>query len=271
MMRKIDSLEELKEIQLNILVALHRFCVEHGIKYSLAAGSLIGAVRHKGFIPWDDDIDIYLMRHEYNKLISLFPNNYEEKYCLLTIERDKNWHRSYGKLCDNRTIEIEETRNKSEGIGIGIDIFPIDDVPDDLTEWMLYEKLRRLLRNMMTLKSLELSKKRSIIKNILVLFSRIVLSPLSFRYLSKIIDNYAQKCNMKGYSHVYENCLGVYNSKHPWLKHDLEEVIDVIFEGHGVKIMQGYDDYLVTIYGDYMQLPPEEKRVTHHAFKAYWK
>lgn len=59
------------------------------------------------------------MRHEYNKLISLFPNNYEEKYCLLTIERDKNWHRSYGKLCDNRTIEIEETRNKSEGIGTG--------------------------------------------------------------------------------------------------------------------------------------------------------
>ena len=100
---------------------------------------------------------------------------------------------------------------------------------------------------------------------------RLLLFPFSFSSLSRLIDKHAQLHNGKNYKYVYENCLGVYKSKHPWLKSDFDEVIDATFEGHTIKIMKGYDDYLTTVYGDYMKLPPIEKRVTHHAFEAYWK
>ena len=270
-MRKIESNEEIKKIQMDILLVFHQFCMENNIKYSLAAGSLIGAVRHHGFIPWDDDIDIYLMRDDYKRMVSLFPPTYQKHYNFVTNERDEKWHRAYGKLYDNRTLEFEATRDPYKEQGLGIDIFPVDDVPDDIDAWLRFEKKRRLLRDMLTMKTMIYSDKRSFVKNAFMIVSRLVLSPLSYSFLSRLIDKHAQLHNGKGYMHVYENCPGVYNSKHPWLKCDFDEVIDANFEGCTVKIMKGYDDYLTTVYGDYMHLPPMEKRISHHVFEAYWK
>ncbi|MBR1401276.1 MAG: LicD family protein [Prevotella sp.] len=270
-MRKIDSIEELKSIQLNILLAFHRFCLNNGLKYSLAAGSLIGAIRHKGFIPWDDDIDVYMLREDYEKLVSIFPSMYESQYKFVSMERDGKWHRTYGLLYDSRTIKKEHVSDSYCEMGIGIDVFPIDDVPDKLSEWTRYNKLRILLRNMFTMKLLLVSSERSIWKNVLIVLSKIILFLFSYKLFAQMINKYSQIHNGKGCSHVYENCLGVYNSKHPWLKKSFDDTIDTEFEEHQVKIMKGYDDYLTCVYGDYMQLPPEEKRVTHHAFEAYWK
>ncbi len=270
-MRKIESVDELKRIQLDILVSFHRFCNENNIRYSLAAGSLIGAVRHKGFIPWDDDIDVYLLREDYNKLVKLFPMVYNEKYSLITLERDSQWHRSFGKLCDIQTIEIEDVRNKYHEIGVAIDVFPIDNAPDEEKEWLKYNRKRMFLRDLITIKSMTYSANRGVLKNLIMFVSHILLSPFSFSYLNKIMNKYSQKYNNKETKHVYENCLGVYNSKHPWLRSDFDQVISVPFEDHTVYIMKGYDDYLTCVYGDYMRLPPMEKRVSHHRFIAYWK
>lgn len=270
-MRKIESVDELKKIQLDILISFHEFCVEHNIKYSLAAGSLIGAVRHKGFIPWDDDIDVYLLREDYNKLVELYPKMYNEKYSLITLERDSRWHRTFGKLCNIQTIEIEDVRNKYYEIGIGIDVFPIDAAPDDEKEWIKFNRNRMFLRDLITIKSMTYSAKRGIIKNTIMFISRVLLVPFSFSFLCKTLNQYAQKYNDKGTNHVYENCLGVYNSKRPWLKVDFDQVISSSFENHIIYIMKGFDDYLSCVYGDYMELPPVEKRVSTHTVKAFWK
>lgn len=270
-MNKIETIEELKSIQLDNLLAFHRFCESNDIKYSLAAGSLIGAVRHKGFIPWDDDIDVYLLREDYNKLVRLFPNLYDEKYVFVSMERSNKWNRAYGILYDNRTIKKEDTLDQFPDMGVAIDVFPIDDVPDDFTEWSRYNKKRMFLRDVFVMKRLTLSRNRSFYKNLVILLSRFALLPFSCRFLSEKMDRYSQLHNGKGYSHVYENCLGVYNSKNAWLKKDFDNVEDAEFEGRLVKVMSGYDDYLTTVYGNYMQLPPIEKRVTHHAFEAWWK
>lgn len=270
-MRKINTLEELKKIQLDILLSFHKFCTENNINYSLAAGTLIGAIRHKGFIPWDDDIDVYLLREEYNKLVASYPCLYNGRYKFVSLERDKKWHRAYGKLYDNMTIEVEKTQNVYADLGVGIDVFPIDDVPDNHDEWCRYEKKRRFLRDIMTLKSLSLLKERSIKNNVIVLLGRLLLFFLPFSLLARLMDRKAQMHNNKGYKHVYENCLGVYNSEKPWLKEDIIEVIDTPFEDNIIKIMKGYDDYLTIIYGDYMKLPPVEKQISHHAFNAFWK
>ena len=270
-MKRIETIEELKNIQLNSLLAFHQFCEENDIKYSVAAGSLIGVVRHKGFIPWDDDIDVYLLREDYNKLISSFPVVYHGRYVFVSLERNHEWNRAYGILYDNKTIKKEDTRDVFPDMGVAIDVFPIDDVPDDISEWNRFNKKRMFLRDIFMIKRLTLSRNRSLLKNLFILVSRVLLLPFSFGFLARSMNRYSQLHNRKGYSHVYENCLGVYNTKNAWLKKDLETVNDAIFEGHNVKIMSGYDDYLSTIYGDYMQLPPAEKRVTNHSFIAFWK
>lgn len=270
-MRKIESLEELKLIQLDLLLQFHQFCCVHSIKYSLAAGTLIGAVRHKGFIPWDDDIDVYLLREDYMRLIKLFPNEPVNNCVLVSLERDDKWHKSYAKFYDNRTLADIATRNHYDDLGIGIDVFPIDDVPDNLLDFRKYNKKRMLLRDAIFMKSFPFSKKRSLLKTISILGCQMMLLPFSFEYLAKKLNRYSQKHNGKGYSHVNENCLGVYNTIKPWLKKDFDQVIDAEFEGHQVKIMEGYNDYLSTIYGDYMTLPPVEKRKAHHGFVGYWK
>lgn len=269
-MKKINTVEELKQVQLDILLAFHQFCVENNIKYSLAAGSLIGAVRHKGFIPWDDDIDVYLLRDDFKRLETIFPDVYHEKYYLLTLNREKEWPRAYGKMCDIRTVEIEEATNNYP-MGVGIDVFPVDDVPDNLREWTIFENKRRFWRDFVTLKLTKYSCNRSFLKNVIILLSRCTTCFFSFGYLTRKLDRMAQENNDKGYNHVYENCPGLYNSSHPWLKEDMADIIDVLFEGHIVHIMKGYDDYLTTVYGDYMKLPPKEKRLSTHTVKAYWK
>ncbi len=160
-MTPISSVEEFKQIQIDILLAINKFCNEHNIKYSLACGTLLGAIRHKGFIPWDDDIDIYLLREDYNKLITVFPSLLDGKYSLNSLERNPLWNRPYAKAFDTQTIEIEAVRNNVPNMGIGIDVFPIDDVPDDDAEWKQFDKSRRFLQNCDTLKTLAWRTERS--------------------------------------------------------------------------------------------------------------
>ena len=269
-MTPISSVEEFKQIQIDILLAVDKFCNEHNIKYSLACGTLLGAIRHKGFIPWDDDIDIYLLREDYNKLVATFPPVLDGKYAINSLERNPQWNRPYAKAYDTRTLEVEAVKNNIEGMGVGIDIFPIDDVPDKESEWLSYDKRRRFLLNCYTLKTLSWRKERSFIKNLFAACVGVLLAPWSFRKLAEIINRYGQIHNKKGYHSVFECCMG-HICRHSFNKKDMEEVIDVPFEQYTFKAMKGYDDYLTFTYGDYMQLPPKEKRVSHHAFEAYWK
>ena len=95
-MKRID-INELKQIQLDVLSAVHGFCIEHGIRYSLGCGTMLGCARHQGYIPWDDDIDIYLPREDYNKLVNEFPETLNGKYQFISLERDSKWNRATAK------------------------------------------------------------------------------------------------------------------------------------------------------------------------------
>jgi lipopolysaccharide cholinephosphotransferase len=142
---QITDINVLKQYQLGNLLALHRFCTEKKINYSLAYGSLLGAIRHQGIIPWDDDIDVCLLRDEYNRLIQEFPIQLEGKYSLHSLERQKDYVRPYARLCDDTTLETFQDNVPMPPMGIGIDIFPIDEVPEDEKEWQKFNKKRRRL------------------------------------------------------------------------------------------------------------------------------
>ena len=266
-MKEIDSIIEFRNIQLEILCSFDVFCREHNIKYSLAYGSLIGVIRHRGFIPWDDDIDLYMTRNEYIKLIETFPQYLNKKYKIACLERDEKWNRAYAKIYDCRTILIEQVRN-NVGIGVGIDVFPLDEIPSEETLRRSYLKKMHRLRSFYTLKSLKLSRRRPLLKNIIIVVSRLLTWPISYRYLAEFISARAQQFNGTNTGYLFDNAEGYYSSS-PFLMSHFDEYIDMPFEGHFFMVMSGWHDVLTKTFGNYMQLPPEEEQIPHHCFKAF--
>lgn len=265
MMKEIDVLE-LRKIQLNILSRLHNFCIEHGINYSLSSGTLIGAVRHKGYIPWDDDIDTYILRPDYERLEKEFEDEYIK---ILSPNTDRDCIYAYAKMYDSRTILIENTSKNTQSIGVNIDLFIIDSVPDNIEERRSLFRKNKLLDKLLSVKLVTIRKGRSFKKNLTLFLGKIAICWIPIRWIikqkRKVVGAFNPKakdvCNVLAGSSI-RSCLPM---------DIMHNFIDIDFEGRTFKCMKDFDLYLSRCYGDYMQLPPVEKRVSHHSFKAYWK
>ena len=255
------SPEELKQLQLNILDVVDRFCTEHSIKYSMACGTLLGAVRHKGYIPWDDDIDIYMLREDYNKFEELFPEEYLGHFCLGSLKRRNDWTLAFAKVYDNRTFCVEK-RSKGVNPGVNIDIFIIDDVPDDDKEWQIYNKKRRSHLIHLRHAGLKVSKINSFVKNCGAIVFSFLYFFTSMHKIALKIDKIAQKNNGRGYHRVFETT---------GRKSLFDELVDMPFENRTYKAFKDYDEYLSSVFGNYMTPPPLDKRVSFHTFDAYWR
>ena len=123
-MRRITDIQELRGVQLGILDDIHAFCVDNGIRYFLACGTLIGAVRHKGYIPWDDDIDLYMPRDDYERFINEF-KSVSGNCRVLDPKKEKHYYYTYAKVVDKRTLLVEPEADGYR-IGVYVDVFPVD-------------------------------------------------------------------------------------------------------------------------------------------------
>lgn len=265
---KLIELEERKQIQMQILDAVDKFCLSHDIRYSLACGSLIGAVRHGGFIPWDDDIDIHMLREDYVKFEKEFPEILDRKYKLMSLHRNANWPNLFAKVYDDRTI-VKEKIIKCEPLGINIDIFPVDEVPDEEHTWQEFNKKRWN----------DLEKTRHYFRAITMhrpIWENIAIALLRFRYIGFNPhafgierEKYAMQYNGKGFQRVYITSYGQIGK--PFPKKLFNELIDIPFEDRHYKAFKDYDTYLSAIFGDYMTPPPPEKRISFHTYDTYWK
>lgn len=262
------KLEELKVIQMDILSAVHNFCAEHGIKYSLACGTMLGAARHHGYIPWDDDIDIYLLRQDYNKLIQMFPDYLDGKYRFVTLERNKKWNRAYGKIYDSRTI-LKELSKTPFQLGVNIDVFPIDKVPENKSVWEVYNKIRRFFQNVYSIKVMEFRRERNACKNISLFFGKVLLIPFSSRVIALLLKKIATKYNAIPSKLVFETVQGLYQ-KNPFPMTLFDKLGLYQFEDRQYYGFLDADTYLTNGFGNWKQLPPKHKQVSHHVFKAYW-
>lgn len=260
------SLEDSKEIQLNILRYFVSFCAEYNLQYFIAYGTLIGAVRHKGFIPWDDDIDIQMPRNDYERLIRSFHHSHDSRYCLVS-PYDLNAKHTYIKLIDKSTIKIEEgVKYKDDYLGIDIDIFPLDGQPDSHEEYdKEYKKAMSLYKKLYLLQT---DYRGNFKSRILLPVYRLFLG--SRNSIQNKIDKLltCNKYEESKYVGDLSNWYMYYNDRQ--LKEDYESGILVDFEGMKVCAPVGYDRILKTIYGDYMKLPPKEEQMTHHTYKLYW-
>lgn len=268
-MKRIE-LKDAKALQLDILSALDRFCREKDIHYFIIDGTLLGAVRHKGYIPWDDDIDIGLVRSEYNRLIREFPEVLEERYQLMSLERNAKWDRAYAAIYDNNT-EVHYEHNTSMATGILIDVFPIDEVPSDPSEWHKCVRKMNFYNHLLAIKSNAApSLVKKPMKSIGAWVCKLLILPFSHRQVAEWKSKFSQSYNGSQSGLGYELAFGK-GAKEPFLLKDFETFADYQFEDRKYIGPKNYDSVLTRTYGDYMQLPPVEQRVTHHTLTAYYK
>lgn len=264
------SIDECKKIQLSILEHIDLVCKTNNIKYFLCGGSLLGAIRHKGYIPWDDDIDIMLLRNDYNRLVELLEKDDRYKYFSHINTNDYNY--PFAKVLDTQTYIIEKhADHKIEGLGINVDLFPIDGLPNNEKDRREHYRKILKIRNYYYFSlsdscpsSSNVFKKN--IKKIVWLYAR----KRGWKYwLNKLIV-LAEKFEVS--TSEYVGCLVAgYGERETYHKSIYDEQLIVPFEEYKFAIPQGYDEYLSCLYGNYMELPPEDKRVTRHDFVAYKK
>ena len=262
------SLSELKEIELETLKMFHAFCVEHNIRYFLAYGTLLGAIRYKKFIPWDDDVDLLIPREDYDRLIKLFRDT--DQYRLYSFERNPNYHFPFAKLCDMTTRKVETMfpRAKVE-LGVEIDLFPLDHF--DSNPEVAAQEAERIKRYMGRLGYTKVDKPHTqnplkfAVWSLILGYHRL----LGGGYYVKKILKECNKETQKGSPYVGAKAWCIYGRRGIIPAEAFEEVIELEFEGEKFYAPKGYDTYLTCLYGDYLPEPPPEKRKSHHFFTAY--
>lgn len=263
------TIDELKQIQLDIMQAIHDYCQQHGLRYSLAYGSLIGAIRHKGFIPWDDDIDIMMPRPDYEQLVSGFKHPY---YQLYDFCHDTDYVQPYGKVADTRTM-LEENTN-ARNLGINIDIFPIDNMFDSPEECTTFLTRIRSIKRHFRMKLLRPSKKNVWWKRIAIRLCKLLVLGQSMRGITQQQVNLVSTLTNQDSRYVaIVNCNDCTNNfLHSfWPREWFESYIITDFEDRKFQIIAAYDSHLRQLFGDYMTPPPSSQRTSPHSLnKIYW-
>lgn len=274
------SLKELQICSLQILKKVHSFCLKNDIKYSLAYGTLLGAVRHKGFIPWDDDIDIMMPRPEYERFCNTFQADGVTLYC---YQNDPSCYLSYARVCDdvNTVSSRNSWRYGGGNTGVWIDIFPIDGVEDDPESYDIrFKRARdyyyRLFRYRAFLNGC--SKENSFKLNCFALLLKLwpfsaIMKKQAHRFVKKAAA-FQSEIPFKGTNHCSLIAFPGLGSAHYMNVADFEFFEMMPFEDSLLSVIKNYDNVLKNWYGDYMQLPPESERVPAHNVsgqKFYWK
>ena len=263
MKRKIE-LEEMKRIQLEILDEVDQFCRAQGLRYSLCGGTLLGAVRHKGYIPWDDDIDIMMPRDDYEQFIRSYKS---DKNIVIDLREVPTTVELCVKVSRKGTLMTDKLLGRSLW-GINIDIFPIDGIPADyqaLSDEILH--LRNRLGQICPFYKVVHTGK--ILWFIKYCIKRIIyFYPGSFLSLKERINQLASQYNLDAMP-LGAAVFGSYGKREVIPSDTFIHFTDICFEGKNYMAIQDYHTYLHALYGEYMKLPPEKDRVSHHLYEVF--
>lgn len=257
---------QLRQLQLAILdiaVEVKRICLKYNIKFFLIGGSLLGAVRHHGFIPWDDDMDIGMLRKDYEKFISICKEELHEEYFLQTFETDNSYTHPFAKIRINNTSLIEDySINSKQHNGIYLDIFPYDNMPDNVflqkVHYLLFKSFKWCAMGKSDYSFTEVKKRR---------FSNFMKNALFFISKNKAMKKCIDICKMfnkKNCANVINMC-GAYKYNEYAPVSSFNKLVKINFEGIDFFAPNNYDELLTNMYGDYMKLPPIEQRGKQHS------
>lgn len=269
-MTEITSTKEIQQIALKILLFVDKICKENNIPYSLAYGTALGAIRHKGFIPWDDDVDLIMTRDNYEKFLSIMDNYKSDEFkCLHYGKNFPNYFYGFAKVVDLNTYLDETNFIRNPDLGVYIDIFPIDGANEqtyqkDLIKFNKYNTL-------LTFSAVKKFKKSP--KGIAYTLKKLLIYPfikmMGWTHWLKKCEQIRTKVPLS--NSEYATMFGPLTENNIFKKEIYDEVVYVEFEGHTFPILKEYDKYLTQLYGDYMTPPPKEKQISNHSFKAFRK
>lgn len=258
--------KQLKEKLLEMFKWFHCFCVDNNLRYFALGGTMLGAVRHNGFIPWDDDIDVGMPRKDYEKLASLMRKGDCGIYTIETPNSlDEGFLYTFSKIYDTTTTLVENTRIPLRR-GVYIDVFPLDGLGSSLQESKKrFEKIDFYFKLLLT-RATGIRKGRNVLKNFAVALAGLIPDFLiNNKKIQKHID---ELCKEKDYDEFTYggNLLGAWRFKEVMESKIMGTPTLYHFENLMIYGAEHYDEYLTHLYGDWRKLPPEEKRVTHHDF-----
>ena len=266
--KEVTDISEIQQMELGIMEYIHEVCQKIGVKYFLAYGSLIGAVRHQGFIPWDDDMDICMLRDDYEKLQDYLIAHPDERYEVMSYKNNINYVYPFMKVQDNHTYLVEEDVRIDSDMGIYVDIFPVDGYEDDQA---FKDKMTKIIkkRQLSCYSFKGITNTKSVVNSMIRYISVIIFYFTNTNKYVSQIDELAKSRKVENYEQV-DYLIYKDMNKPVWKREWLEQVESGSFEGKEFMIPKHYHEILTSDYGDYMQLPPVEQRVSHHDFKL-WK
>lgn len=261
-----EKLTKLHEVQLELLIEFDRICKDHNLVYQLYSGTLLGAVRHKGFIPWDDDLDVCMLRDDYEKFLMIYKSNQTANYFLQTHKTDEKYVHSFARLQKNGTTLVQKQwTHTGMSSKIFIDIFPLDDVnPNSLFGKLQYhlvyqfKRIKRIRRsNDAWLQTTKSGKLKRVLQK--------PLKMLPMHWFNSIETLFMTMLNGK----EKQVSLLTDGGKETYLPYMVEKdtfynVTNIEFEGHEFLAPANYEEILSRNFGDFMELPPEDKRSPHH-------
>lgn len=261
------QLRQMQLIQLEMLVEVDRICRKNEIKYSLDGGTLLGAVRHKGFIPWDDDIDVIMVRNEYERFFKACKNDLDsERFFLQDYRTDPNYRLGYARIRRNGTVYLRSGHeHMNYRTGVFIDIFILDNVPDSAILRILHCFSCYCIRRILWSEAGKVSHSSFLGRK---WFGLLSLIPRNFVFsmLNRLnmLNNHKRTELVRHTTFPYpRNCM--FGVKRQYF----EEFTELTFEGYTFLASKQYNKYLTDLYGNYMILPPFEKRTGHKNIAAF--
>lgn len=256
----IEQANRIKEIEIEIFKSFISVCEHLNLTYYILDGTLLGAVRHKGFIPWDDDIDVGMPREDYEVFLKEGQALLPEEYFIQTFDSDPEYLANYAKIRNSNTTFVETSvKNRKINHGVFIDVFPLDYCPEEAKK-QVCERKKRMLATLRISDEFYSQNKKKSLKSIVVTLLAYIIYPTAKQALKARDRMY----KITKQSSLIASYGGAWGEKEIVPAQWYAEGCDLEFEGIAVKGPKEYDKWLTQVYGDYMTPPPVEERISHH-------